>query len=259
MIDFPLIYCNGDSYSNQTFHPSLENATYAHIVGDHLNGFVMEKSINRSCNRRIIRTTVSDLIIERKLNPSQKIIALLGLTFELRSEIWVDNPKKKYPPEESNLRTHAFSSQIQWRENLLNGNDIETTNAHGLEEKFFRKYSEGRAFFYSPYAERINLLCDLVMLRTFLDSHDIKFLIFQCPVAEQLKDDFLLDQFKNEIKDDPRFFDLETFGFLDWSRKQGFIPLDYQDRPDIGHYGPDAHKKFAEEVLLPKLKETGQI
>ena len=70
---------------------TLKNQTYAHVVGKHLDGFVINNAVGGSCNRRIIRTTVHDMIHQRQVNPEQQIIALIGLTFELRSEIWADN------------------------------------------------------------------------------------------------------------------------------------------------------------------------
>ena len=32
-IDFPLIYCNGDSYSDENYYPALKGNTYANAVG----------------------------------------------------------------------------------------------------------------------------------------------------------------------------------------------------------------------------------
>jgi hypothetical protein len=194
-------------------------------------------------------------MLQRQLNPSQKIIALIGLSFEIRSELWIDDLANSSFAEESNFRTHKFSEQINWRENLLAGKDIQSPNSAKQNSNFFKKFSEGRAYFFSPYAERINLLCDLVMLRTLLNSLNIDFLIFQSPQAEMLQEEYLLDFFKKQIADDNRFFDLETFGFCDWCNDQKFTPLDYLDRPRIGHYGADAHQAFAEQVLIPKLKE----
>jgi hypothetical protein len=194
------------------------------------------------------------LILQRQLNPLQKIIALISLSFELRSEIWIDSLSGKQPSE-SNFVTHTFSSQQNWRENLLNNNDIETPNKYKLDTKFYEKFSQGRAYFFSPYAERINLLADLIMLKSTLDSMNIDFLIFQGPAAEKLESDYLLDFFKQQIAMDQRIFDLETFGFCNWSHEQKFTPLDFLDRPKIGHYGSDAHCSFATTVLLPKLKE----
>jgi hypothetical protein len=93
------------------------------------------------------------------------------------------------------------------------------------------------------------------MLRALLDQLKINFIIFQSPIAEKLQADYLLDFFKQQIIDDGRFLDLETFAFCNWCVEQGFIPLDYLDCPNIGHHGPEAHRAFAEKVLIPKLKQ----
>jgi hypothetical protein len=254
--DFPLIYCNGDSYSNHRYDESLLNKTYANFVANVCQGFVINNAVDGSCNRRIIRTTLHDIILQRRLNPTQKIIALVGLTFEVRSEIWVDDLEVT-KPEESNFRTHLFSSQINWRENLLEGKSLNTLdhNRFNLERKFFKQFSSGRAYFFSPYAERINLLADLIMLRSVMESLDVEFLIFQAPRAEELEDDYLLNFFKTQLSNDPRIFDLEKFGFVDWCHQKNFVPLDFLERPEIGHYGSDAHQAFAEQILVPKLKE----
>lgn len=257
-LDFPLIYCNGDSYSDHRHDSSLFNNTYVNRVANYTNGFALNRAISGSCNRRIIRSTLHDMIQQRSLHPRQKIVALIGLSFELRSEIWADHVVATIP-EESNFVTHAFSSQLDWRKNLLNNKNIDTSNRFEFEEKFFKEYSRGRAYFFSPYAERINLLTDLTMLKSTLDSLGVDFLIFQSPKAEKLENDYLLDFFKVQISSDARFFDFENFGFCDWCFEQKFVPLDFLDRPNIGHYGPDAHKAFAEQILIPKLQELSII
>jgi len=252
MTGHPLIYCNGDSYSDKNYHPTLKNQTYAHVVGKHLTGFVINNAIQGTCNRRIIRTSVHDLVNERKLNPDQKIIALIGLTFELRAELW-NNDRIPDISSESNFQTHVFTHLDNWREMLLDGKDIGLKrNQPGPDQKFFEKYSQGRAYYYSPYAERINLLCDLLMFQSLMQKLDIQFLVFQAPVAEKLESEYLLDFFKSNL-DVNNFFDFETFGFVNWCYQQGFEPLDGQDRPEIGHYGPDGHRAFAERILIPYL------
>lgn len=262
VMDFPLIYCNGDSYSDENFNESLANSIYANFVAKVCNGFVINSAISGSCNRRIIRSSCHDLILQRQLNPDQKIIALIGLSFESRSEVWVDDytPTIKF---ESNFDKFHFTKQLNWRENLLNNKSIDPPvdvlslkNKSKNIQKFYTKLAEGRAFFYSPYAERINLLTDLIMFRALMDSLNVDFLIFQSPRAEKLESEYLLDFFKKQIDGDHRFFDLENFGFVDWCALQNkFKPLDYHDRPFIAHYGSDAHEAFANEILIPKLKE----
>lgn len=260
-MDTRLIYCNGDSYSDEAYHPSLYNKTYASIVASELNGFALNKAISGSCNRRIIRTTVHDLIHQRELNQDQEIIALIGLSFELRGEYWIEeiNNLPDRNAEESNYVTHVFSGKTDWKSLLLINKLDDTRLSGSIDKKYHDFYSQGRAFFYSPYAERNNLLCDLLMLRTLMESLDIKFLVFQSPAAETLDNEYLVDFFKTRLYQDPRFFDLEKFSFVQWCADNKFKTLDCHDRPEIAHYGPDAHEAFARQVLLPKLKETNQL
>lgn len=250
---FPLIYCNGDSYSDENYKDFSKDNIYANFVGKYCNGFVLNRAISGSCNRRIIRSTVHDMILQRQLNPTQQIIALINLSFELKTELWADEIPP-HSPEESHFKSHQFSGQLTWREDLLKGISIRTQNTYNLDKKFFDFYSKGRAFFYSPYAERINLLTDLVMFRSLMDSLNVNFLVFQGPKADKLQSDYLLDFFKQQLTGDDRFFDFEEFGFCDWCYENNFTPMDSIKRPYIGHYGPDAHQAFAEQVLIPKLK-----
>ena len=246
-MDHPLIYCNGDSYSNENYHQLLKAKTYAHVVGSHLQGFVINKAIVGSCNRRIIRRSCHDLIQQRQLNPEQEIFALIGLSFEIRSELWREDATGSSGAE-SNFKTNVFTKKQNWRDMLLSGKEINNTG-----NKFLDKYNQGHAYFYSPYAERIKLLCDLVMFQTLMQQLDIKFLVFQAPKAEKLEPEYLLDFFKSQLNP-KNFFDFETFGFVDWCYEQKFTPLDFEDRPQIAHYGPDAHRAFAEQIILPHLR-----
>ena len=250
MLDFPLFYCNGDSYSNENYHCSLKKNTYAHVVGNYYHGFTINNAITGSCNRRIIRSSVHDLIQQRQQNPTQHIIALIGLSFELRTELWNDNNTNVINEQESNFRPHRFTEMENWKERLLSSLPITKLSANSFEQKF----SEGRAYFYSPYAERINLMCDLVMFQALMEQMHIQFLIFQSPIAEKLESEYLLDFFKKQLNP-KNFFDFENFSFIEWCVQQKYVPLDFEDRPHIGHYGADAHKAFAEKIIIPHLEQ----
>jgi hypothetical protein len=248
MNNHPLIYCNGDSYSDENMFPSLLGKTYAHVLGEHLNGFVINNAIGGSCNRRIIRSSVHDLIQQRQHNPEQRIIALIGLSFELRSEVWIEKSTPKLA-QESNFQTHTFASKNNWRDSLLAGENIVNK-----ETKFLDKYNQGRAYYYSPYAERANLLCDCVMYQALMKDLNIEFLMFQSPRAEQLENEYLVDFFKSQL-DSKCFIDFESFGFADWCHQQGFVPLDFLDRPNIGHPRAEDHRAFAEQILMPHFSK----
>lgn len=262
-MDYPLIYGNGCSFSAEDYDPSLTGKTYVNFVAQYCHGFAMNKAMNGSSNRRIVRTTVHDMIHQRQLNPDQQIIALIQLTTDVRSEIWVDSKKIDLPPEESNLRSIQFASRPDWKENLLQGLGIESLtfpyNEHGFSKKYWDKLVEGLAYFHSGYAEYINLLCDLIMLQTLLDSLKIDFVFFSGPQRQKFESDYLLDFFKNKICQDPRYIDIESFGFCSWSASQNFIPIDSEANPYMGHYGPEAHQAFAEQILVPKLKELSML
>ena len=235
----------------------MKNETYAHHVGAALNGYVINNAISGSCNRRIIRSACHDLLLQREHNPDQQIIALIGFSFELRDEIWVDNLIQDREPQESNFRTHQFSGELNWQQHLYQ-DKLVVKNTKFFDKKYLQKWSEGRAYFYSPYAERINFLMDVLLFKTILEKHNIDYCMFQLPLAEKLNNEYLLDFFSSRICDD-RIFNFETFSFCEWCYANDFKPIDSNEPPNIGHYGPDAHKSFAECVLLPKLKELNII
>jgi hypothetical protein len=253
-LDFPLIYCNGDSYSDPNYRPFMKTETYAHHVANTLHGFAINNAISGSCNRRIIRSACHDLLLQRELNSDQQIIALIGFSFEIRDEIWIDDLNQDRPAQESNFRTHQFSRELHWRQHLYNDELIVDRNRYGVDKKFLKRWSEGRAYFYSSYAERINFLMDVMLFKTILEKHNIDYLMFQAPLAEKLENEYLLDFFNDRVRDD-RIFNFETFSFCDWCYKNGFQPIDSTEPKDIGHYGPAAHKEFADQILIPKLKE----
>jgi hypothetical protein len=259
-MDFPLLYCNGCSYSSEEPHPGLKNNVYINQIQRHIGkGYVLNKAISGSNNRRIIRTSVHDLYLQRVTNPSQQIIALIQLSFEVRGEIWNAELGKnqRWHPEESEFITHQFSTRSDWRERLLNFLDIGTKNNRVKDESakmFLDKYSQGRAYFYSPYQERINLMCDLVMFVNTCKQLNVDFLIFQGPAAESLQEEYLLDFFKSHLPND-NIFDFEKFSFCGWCDNQGFDPIDTTEPRSIGHYQADAHCAFGREVIIPKLEQ----
>ena len=262
-MDFPLIYCNGCSYSDENYaSPQMKDGTYAHHLGKMLYGFTLNNAIGGSCNRRIIRSSTHDLLLQRKLNPDQQIIALIQLTFDLRSEVWVDELKNERAESESNFRTHQFTQLVDWKERLLSGtgigNPILVAPAEKREkfknDKFLKEYSEGRAFFYNAYAERINLLLDILLFTNLLKSNNIDYLIFAGPTFQTLGSEYMIDFLKSQLQD-PRILDIEKFSFCEWCSDKGLETIDNIKFNKIGHFKPDAHLAFAEQVLLPKLKE----
>jgi len=266
-MDFPLIYCNGCSYSDENYRPELKENTYANRIKENLgHGFVLNSAKAGSNNNRIIRTSLYDLHHYKTTNPTcQQIIAFIQLTFEIRGELWVERNNVNNDAKESDFITHQFSGLTNWKKLLLQSLDINPEIDDGdngytmdtLSKNFLKKYSEGKAFFYSPYQERINLFSNLAMFDCFCKYNNIDYIIFQGPKAEKLQGEHLLDFFKAMIPQ-KNIIDLEEFGFCDWCAGQGFIPYDDLKFKKIGHYKKDAHYAFADNILMPKLKKMNK-
>jgi len=261
-MDFPLIYCNGCSFSSELYHPTLVGKTYVNFVADHCHGFAINKARCGSSNHRILRTTVHDMLQQRQLNPHQKIIALIQLTVPVRNEIWIDD-KSGELDEESNFVQVQFANVPDWKERLLNGKSTGTNNQpinkYNIVKKYWNKLTEGLSYFHNGQAEYINLLCDLIMLRTLLESLNIDFIFFSGPQEQKFESEYLLEFFRDKIQQDKRYIDFESFGFCAWCAEQKYIPLDPDPNPYIGHYGSDAHEAFAKQIIIPKLQELNII
>lgn len=263
-MSLPFVYCNGDSYSDQHYRDDLDGKTYAHFIAQRLYGFAMNKAKSGSCNQRILRVALHDLIQQKQLNPQQPTLVLLGLTYELRGELWIDNDRDFDEPEESNFCRHQIAFDIAWHQDLLDGIFADKNLNQGLArrlgagKKFLKSYQEGRAFFYSPYQERIAGLMQIYLMIEWCKQHDINVLIFSAaPPFETLQTEYLKDFFSAAI--DSRYvLDLETFSMCHWCRAQGFVPYEKDTHINNGHYGPDAHEAFA-DFLLSELKQRNLL
>lgn len=250
---WPVIYNCGDSYSDDSYQsPKLQDKVYCNYLAKELgNGFVMNNAKSGSCNRRIIRTSLHDLIQLREQNPDQQIIATIQLSFELRSELWYEDVPREQAVE-SNFHKYQFTGDINWKDKLMRGLSINKS-----ENKFIQAYTKGYAYFYSPYAQRIQLYTDLVMFLSVCDQYKIDALIFQGPYTEKLRKEYLMDFFKDRL--DKRVIPVEEFQFCVWCGQRKFKTLDRELWTGINHYGSDAHEEFAKIVLIPKLKELKYI
>jgi hypothetical protein len=259
-LDFPFVYCNGDSYSDPDYQPDLNGQTYAHVIAELTGGFAMNKARSGSSNKRIMRVTLHDLLQQKTLNPKQPVVALLGLTYELRDEIWIDDRRDLHEAEESHFFRFQIALDVAWRKQLLEGifykSNLSTklANISASHRSFLKKYQEGRAFFYSPYQERISLYMQLYFMIEWCKQHDINILVFcAAPSFEPLEQEYLKDFFGSNL-DKRHFLDFEKFSMCEWCRSRGFVP--YENNRDIpnGHYRPDAHRAFA-DYLMSELQQ----
>lgn len=251
----PLIYCNGCSYSNNEYHTSLATSTYADVIGEHLGGYVINRAVNGSSNRRIIRTALVDLLEQRSLNPTQPILALLGLSFDLRKETWSEHRTPEYP-NESNFVSYNFTSEQNWRDRLFGNQNLDPQSQAQLEPIWFQRLSKAQAYFYSPLAERINTFTDLIMLQSTLKERKISLLVFQAPPVEYIGNEHVLDRLRSQLAT-PNFVELETLSFTRWCWENNYKNLEQKPGvTDCGHPGAEGHRAFAEQILIPRVEHV---
>ena len=266
--NFPVIISNGASqmshkwYSNALKIPESDIKLCSDELARATRGFCSTHSKIGSSNRRIIRSTLYACMEQKKLNPDQKIIVVLELSFDLRKELWVE--RETLPDgAEGNFRSVQLAHNTDWwtksrnqpridKEDLIS---IEGETLNSIERRHLTRWQQGEMFFYSPYAETINTLADLIMLAGFMKQHGIDYLIYRsCPI-EKFTSAHLLDTFRDSVDTDPGMLDLFNFSFTGWCIEQGYTPIDSLDRPELGHPSLEAHQAFG-KLLTQKLKEA---
>ena len=228
-----MIYVNGDSFSFVS-----DGKTFCDFLGDLLDTPSQNASFPGSCNSRIIRTTLRDLL--RISEPDMYVV--INLSFILRTEIW--------------------DSDIAGNNRFVNdGEFVSIQPANGpnwfFEKAMFprNKYSEySRAWlqYYNPEAEMTNLLKELVLLTSWLKNRNIKYVVVSSALQEtvDLNSEFIRD-FWAVVRDDPNIINFFEMSFTEWCLQRGHVPITKHQQEirgrvyNIGHHGESAHRDFA--------------
>jgi len=197
-----------------------------------------------------------ECIQQLKNNPKQRTIVLVEITFDLRKELWISSHNAPIAAADSNFYSVQLAKTADWwqqrfKKSFDKLDDIDQLNS--LDKKYLKKWQQAEQYFYSPYAENINLIMDLINFTSFMKLHNIEYLIFRGNPAEPLEDEHVLDTFGNQLADDNNIFDLFNFSFTKWCVDNNYQPIDFVDQPYIGHPSLEAHNAFG-LFLTEKLK-----
>ena len=231
-----ILYSNSDSYGVTSQHgeDTPYGNVYSKFIADRLGSKLINRGRNGSCNSRIMRTSVRDLIRLRLENPNKKIQALISLATTYRNESWT---VVNQHPEDQDGYFKSFQANSQfgfWSD----------------EQKDFAKHWVAQ---YDDEAEQTNLLWQVLMFTNTMKSYNIDYLIWwgtKIGVVKPINYDapFSAD-FYQEFKKDKNILSFEDFGFCSWCLDQGFRPFDEKEYGDHGHHSPDAHQAFADYLL----------
>jgi hypothetical protein len=240
-----MIYVNGDSYC------SISNGKrYSDFLGEMIGDKVVNASISGSCNNRIFRTSMRDLIELKKTE--KNITAIISLTFPIRTEIW-DLEHTAHRFRQSN-DGDFFSLQPTNSKSWFY--DKEDTDS-GKYEKFSKQFLT----WYNVEAITLNLLKEILMFSGWCEANNINTIIFSGPLQEPI--DFntpFIKPFIDELSSFHNIIDIFSFSFTQWCVGNGFVPIDNYSQEIhgktyiVGHHGELAHKAFAQFLIQKYIK-----
>jgi len=223
-----IVYSNSDSFGVVS-----NGKVYADFIAEHFGAKLIQKGLSGSCNQRIIRTTVRDLL---EIHENEDVLVLLSVSSIYRTEYW---------SSKSISNDGHFSSIRIW-------------------ETFYDKHSPNIAAFAKEFsllhndeAEMTNLYCSLVMLTSFLKSKGYRYLIWNGPSTYKPVDFSapFIAPFANELNRDPSVIPFDKFSFCKYNVDKGHVPIDYNLYKEHGHHGEAAHQDFANYLIENYLNE----
>ena len=249
-----LVYANSCSFgaANQG------HKIYPEVVAETLSAQLINRGQPGSCNRRIIRTTLRDLV-ELK-NQHKNILVLLGLTFIARTELW-------QPWIEPIDNDGHFSSimvdykKIDWSINGLL--DTIVPDISKLADPKLQEYYKHWLDHYYQESAMTDLLIDLIMFTGWANNNNINYIIFSS-VDVLPGDDKVgynspfIQSLKYEIENDKCIINPWNFSFGSYALNSGLAPKDYHLYKQHGHPGQEAHVLFA-NFLLRHLKNNQNL
>jgi len=239
-----IVYSNSCSFGK----PYQGHMIYPEVVAKHHSA---QRLINAgkdgSCNRRIIRTTLRDLV---ELDRSD-VTALVGLSFLHRTETWnpslgaIDNDGD-FNPIPVNWEKHDWSKGFFKTSVPDIYKDVE-----GDLKLYYREWLLN---VFNPEGAVTDLLADIIMLRAFAVQRGIDLWVFNntqtLPGPPDVDYDApFLASLNSTITKDKHVLDLRNFSFADYAQQLGHRPKDEHKFGPNGHPNAQAHEDFGRYLI----------
>lgn len=244
-------------YSNSCSFGEAEQGhlVYSDYVAEHYRATCVNRGLSGSCNRRIIRTSLRDLIELKKQDSN--IIALLGLTFPSRTELW----QPWLPATGSDGHFHSIEinhNKIDWSvKGLIN---TVVPDVHRLADERVQEYYKNWLDHYHPESAVTELLTDVIMFTGWCQQNQIKYCVFSNVDLLPGNDVVgytspFLSTLQEQILADKNIIDPWQFSFGTYALENGFRPKDYKRYRQHGHPGGDAHEFFSQYLIEHLTKQ----
>lgn len=238
-----MIYVNGDSYA------FISNGKrFSEFLGEYYKCESINNSISGSCNNRIFRTSLRDLIELRKKHKDIK--AVITLSFPLRTELWdADVTENRFINDGEFTSIQAHTSHRWFYDQLDNPNSK------------YKEFCKQFILYYNIEAETVKILQNIILLTAWCKINNIRYVIVSGTLQERidLTTPFVSSLYE-EVFVDKNVIDIFTQSFTEWCVNKGFVPIDNYTQEIhgktyiIGHHGEQAHKSFAEFLIEEHFK-----
>lgn len=240
-----IVYANGCSYA------CISNGKrYSDFLGEYFNCKSINAALPGSCNSRILRSSLRDLIELKKSHDN--IIAVISLSFILRTELWHRNPKRQDCWKQSgdgDFISFQFAQTIDWKDQINKNLLLD------LEEEF-KSYGKNWLTWFNVEAETTKLLEHMILFASWCKLNNIKYVIFSGPLQEPIElESIFVKSFYDTVCADNLIINIFNESFLKWCNDNGHTPIDdfkmviHGTWHPCGHQGEDAHKAWAKYLI----------
>ena len=232
-----IVYVNGDSY------PAVSGGLrYSEFLGQYYNCESINAAIAGSCNDRILRTSLRDLMQLKEIHDDIKVV--ISLSFILRTELWDTDRQVTRFVNDGDFVSFQSTHAKNW-----------TVNPE-LEDSKFKQYTKQWLTWYNVEAITTNLLKDILLFSSWCTLNKIKYVILSGPLLESI--DFtapFIASFYNEMKSNESIINPFEVSFTEWCLSHNFIPIDHFTQAIhgkeqiVGHHGEEAHRAFSDFLV----------
>lgn len=238
-----IVYSNSCSFGVKQEHP-----VYAELVADEFNASLVNAGQPGACNRRIIRSSLRDLIDLKKQN--KKVLCLLGLSFITRTELW--QPLIPALANDGNFHPIIVDyAKFNWTQGLV---DTQVNDIHLAARDDVQDYYKQWLLHMSKEAIVTDTVADIIMFKECCIQNDINVLIWSntqiWPAEPEVAtSNIFLKDFVEHITADRHIIDPWKFSFQQYAIEHGHRPKDESSFGLSGHPNKHAHKDFANYLI----------
>jgi len=242
-----IVYVNGCSYASIS-----DGKRYSEYLAEHFNCDSVNAAIPGSCNSRILRTSLRDLINLKKQH--KDIVAIISLSFVLRTEVWNRDPNRQDRWKQSgdgDFISMQFTGAHDWKKKLDKGHVDWKISGTQL-----RNYGKSWLIWYDVESEITKLLQQIILFTAWCKSNAIKCVLFSGPLQESI--DFespFVKPFYDVVQEDTSVIDIFNKSFTEWCKLAGHTPIDkftmqiHGNSYACGHHGAAAHRDWAKFLI----------